>query len=182
MGGPPPRSGPFAFISRRRWLKLALTGGVVLTGGGAGLLALRGRAPKVEGLRVLSAHEFRTFLALAETHLPSGPEGPGADAQLVRALDAFIAHEPPEVVADLKRALVLFEFGPVIFRGRPTTFSHLSPDERLEEWNRWTCSDRLLQRQAAFAFRKALNMFFFDQPEAWPSIGYPGPSLWGTPA
>jgi hypothetical protein len=181
MGDSATGSGPFGFLSRRRWLRLALTGGVVATGGGVGLLALRGSAPAVSGLQALSNHEYRTLRALADTHLPPGgafPEG-GSDHGLVRRLEAFVAREPPEVVSDLKRALVLFEYGPLLFGGRLATFSNLAPHDQLDEWRRWNASDRLLQRQVAFAFRKALGMFFFDQPEVWGHIGYPGPSFWG---
>ena len=38
--------------------------------GGGGLWALRGRAPKVDGLRVLDAHEYRTLQSLVEVMLP----------------------------------------------------------------------------------------------------------------
>ena len=34
-----------------------------------------------------------------------------------------------------------------------------------------------LQRQAATAFRKFLSLVFFDTPEVWPHIGYPGPTV-----
>jgi hypothetical protein len=181
MRGGAAETGPFAFLSRRVWLRAALTGGVLLTGGGVGLLALRGRAPSIRGLEVLSAHEHRTLVALACTHLhlPNGFPNPESGRDLLRRIDAFVAHEPAEVVAELKRALVFFEFGPVLFRRHMRTFSNLSPGDQLAEWRAWNTSHLLLQRQAAFAFRKMLGMFYFDTPDAWPHIGYAGPSFWG---
>ncbi len=65
------RDGLFSFLSRRRFLKLSLVaGGTILGVGGAGVLALRGRAPKVEGLQVLDAHEYQTLQSLVVVMLP----------------------------------------------------------------------------------------------------------------
>jgi hypothetical protein len=35
----------------------------------------------------------------------------------------------------------------------------------------------VLRRQVSIAMRKFFNLVFFDRPEVWPYIGYPGPSL-----
>lgn len=182
-GGVPSSEGVFRAITRRRWLKWALGGGVVLAGGGAGLWALRGSAAHVSGLAVLSDQEYRTLMAVAETHLPhGGPFATGAvDVDLGKVMDAFLEGQTATGLRDLKRALVLFEYGPLLFGHRLATFSNLSAAERLVEWRRWTNSDRLLQRQVALGFRKLMGMVFYDRPEVWPHIGYPGPSLWGMP-
>lgn len=177
------KEGPFAVISRRRWLKWVLTGGAVVTGGGVGWLALRGPVPSVAGLVTLSDSEYRTFASIAATQMPRGGafEVGARDLGLTRQIDAFLAGQPPEAVRDLKRALFLFEYGPVWLGHHLATFSNLSPRERLVEWKRWVTSDRLLLRQVALAFRKTIGLFFYDQPSVWPHIGYPGPSLWGPP-
>ncbi len=171
-------AGLFGF-TRRRFLGLSLTGGSAILMGGAGMLALRGSAPDVEGLSMLSAHEHRTLRALARTHLPPGGAfPPGAeDADLAGAFDAFLAGEPAANVRDLKRALVLIEFGPVLFDRRLATFSNLSDDERLAHWRSWLVSDSLVRRQASVAFRKFLSIVFYDNDAVWTHIGYPGPAL-----
>ncbi len=178
----PPQSrdkgdGPFAFLSRRAFLKAGLVGGGVVLGAGAGLWAIRGSAPDVSGLRVLSAHRYRTLTALAHTHLPGGgPFAQGADCSAIaRAFDGFLADEPQENVRNLEAALTLLEFGPLLFDHRLTTFSNLSEAERLAHWQGWMVSERLLRRQVALAFRKFLSLVFYDQPSIWPAIGYPGP-------
>lgn len=154
-------------------------GAFVLMGGAGGLLALRGAAPEVTGLRILTDHEYRTLAALARTHLPAGgpfPEG-ADDLDLARAFDAFLADEPQENVRDLKRALLLVEYGPVVFDRTASTFSHLDDAARLAHWQGWMASPVLIRRQVALAFRKFLALVFFDQERIWPHLGYPGPSF-----
>jgi len=176
----PPREGLFSFLSRRRFLKVSLVaGGAVLGLGGGGLLALRGRAPKVDGLRVLDAHEYRTLQSLVEVMLPKTDAIPidPASMDLPRAFDGFLADEPEHNVKELQKALVLIEFGPLVFDKRVTTFSRLDVAERAVHWNEWALSDSLLRRQVSIAMRKFFNMVYFDHEEVWPHIGYPGPSM-----
>ena len=125
----PQREGLFGFLSRRRFLKASLVaGGAILGVGGGGLLALRGRASAVAGLRVLDDHEYRTLQSLVEVMLPRTDEIPVdvVPMDLPRAFDEFLADEPEQSVKDLQKALVLIEFGPLVFDKRVTTFSRLS--------------------------------------------------------
>ena len=174
------REGLFSFLSRRRFLKVSLVaGGAVLGVGGGGLLALRGRAPKVDGLRALDAHEYRTLQSLVEVMLPRTDAVPvdAASMDLPRAFDHFLADEPAQNVRDLRKALVLIEFGPLAFDKKLTTFSRLDVADRTAHWNEWALSDNLLRRQVSTAMRKFLNLVYFDHEQVWPHIGYPGPSL-----
>lgn len=176
----PATEGLFGFLSRRRFLKASLVaGGAILGVGGGGLLALRGRAPSVDGLRVLDDHEYQTLQSLVQIMLPTTDEIPidVASMDLPRAFDAFLTGEPEHNVKDLRKALVLVEFGPLVFDKKITTFSRLPVDERTEHWNSWATSDRLLQRQVSIAMRKFFNLVYFDHEKVWPYIGYPGPSL-----
>lgn len=172
--------GLFTFLSRRRFLKMSLVaGGAVLGVGGGGLLALRGSAPKVEGLRMLDAHEYKTLQNLVEVMLPKTDAIPvdAAMMDLPRAFDEFLADEPEHAVQDLRKALVLVEFGPLVFDKKLTTFSRLDVAERAEHWEAWGVSDTLLRRQVSVAMRKFFNLVYFDHEEVWPHIGYPGPSF-----
>ncbi len=172
--------GLFSFLSRRRFLKMSLVaGGAILGVGGGGLLALRGRAPEIEGLRVLDAHEYQTLQSLVAVMLPETKTIPidAASMDLPRAFDAFVADEPEQNVKDLQKALVLIEFGPLVFDKKLTTFSRLDVAERTSHWNDWAVSDTLLRRQVSIAMRKFFNLVYFDHEEVWPHIGYPGPSM-----
>lgn len=162
-------------LSRRRALKLGLgVFGAVATGGTAGLFAIRGRAPSTAGLSYLDDHHYRTLTALAVALFPDGGAfAAGAStADLARVFDRFLEGEPHDRRSDLKRALTLLEYGPLLYERRLTTFSNLAPEERLRHFERWTTSDSLVRRQVALAFRKFLCIVFYDRPELWPDIGY----------
>ncbi|MBE2251318.1 MAG: hypothetical protein IAE78_17385 [Myxococcus sp.] len=163
-------------LPRRRLLKLALGGVGVAAGGLGGLFALRGAAPEVSGLAVLSPHEYRTMAALAEAMFPGGAVG-GESLDLARAFDGYLADEAEWARDEAKQALTLLELGPVIFERRLTTFSNLAPAERIAHFTRWGVSDNGLRRQVAVGFRKFLCLVFYDQPVAWAGIGYDGPML-----
>ena len=151
-------------------------GGAVLMGGGFGLWRLRGTAPGVAGLKTLSAHEHRTMKALAATIVPrGGPFELGADDfDLARAFDNFLADEPPENISDLKRALLLVEYGPVLFERRWITFSNLDSAGQLQHWEGWGQSQNMVRRQVSIAFRKFVGLVFYDHTRVWPSVGYDG--------
>ena len=165
----------FSPISRRALFKWGLgISGFCVMGGVAGLTYIRGSATRLGGLKILSDHEYRTLLSLAEALFPSMLES-DEFADPARAFDNFLIDEPQWNQQDLKRALFLLEFGPVIFSARLKTFSHLNPAERLAHFDSWTQSESLLRRQIALAFRRLLCIFHYDQPAAWKEIGYDGP-------
>lgn len=168
-----------SLFSRRRFLRWGLGGAGLLVTGAGGLLALRGSAAEVTGLRCLTDHEFRTFEAIAGAIIPrGGPFEPGAaDAGLGRAFDDFLADEPAAQVRDVKSALLLAEYGPLLFDGRFTTLSRLSEADRVEHWAGWASSRLAARRQVSVAFRKFVAMVFYDRPEAWALVNYDGPLL-----
>ena len=162
-------------LSRRRVLQASLGAVTLVLGGGVGgLLALRGCAPHVDGLRCLSDQEYRTLGAAATALFPEGGAFPVGAAQfdLARAFDGFLADEDDDRRTDLKRALMLLEYGPVVYERRAVTFSHLPAEERVAHFERWQTSDDLVRRQVALALRKFLSVVFYDRPEVWPHIGY----------
>jgi len=173
-------------LSRRSFLKFgaAGVGAVALASGGGvlGLFALRGSAPAVAGLEVLSAHEYRTISTIAQVHLPEAGEFSlsAKDFDIGSMFDIFLNGEPEENVSQIKQALLLFEYGPVVFDRKLATFSNLSPEMQLAHWNAWINSDSVTRRQVAMILRKFMSLVFFDQPEVWPHILYPVPAFSGV--
>ena len=169
----------FAFLTRRKMLKLGLAGAGALAVGGLGLRAVLGPAPRIADLQVLSAYGYRTLDTLAKTLFPIGGafELGAGQFDLAREYDGYLAGEPAPNIEKLERALTLFELGPVLFERRLQSFSQLPEAERLAHYQAWATSDELLRRQVALAFRKFLALTFYDKPEVWPDIGYGGPSL-----
>jgi hypothetical protein len=132
---------------------------------------------------VLDAHEYRTLQSLVEVMLPKTDAIPidAASMDLPREFDGFLSDEPEQNVEDLRKALVLVEFGPLVFDKKLTTFSRLGVGERTAHWNEWAFSDNVLRRQVSIAMRKFFNVVYFDKEQVWPHIGYPGPSMKRTP-
>ncbi len=181
MGGKRENASGWGAISRRRFLSWGLGTGVGLAGLFAGGRVLwRGETPEVpDGLRLLTPREYRTALALAEAHLPPGGAIPrsGVEAGLAEAFDAFLVDEPAANVADLKKALLLINLGPLIFDGSPHPFHSLSLEDRVDHWQGWALSGLALRRQVAIAFRKFFSLVYYDHPAVWPAVGYGGPSF-----
>ena len=174
--------GPFAFLSRRRWLKVALgAGGALLAGGGGLWYWIRGSAPHVEGLHVLADHEHRTLSALVEALFGARGEGGPIDVaalDLPRAFDDFLVGEPDKNVSDLHDAITFLEISPFLSEPRlATPFSRLAVEERRAVFRGLMTSEELLRRQVALAFRKFFNLVFYDREELWSHIHYPGPAL-----
>ena len=117
----------------------------------------RGGVPLLEAHTRIVTHDIR---AAADVLRPvynasAGDDGYvslAVDPDLARAFDAFLADEPEWNRDDLKKGLLLLEYGPVIFEGRLSTFSQLGAAERLAHFERWG-QGGLLRRQLALASR-----------------------------
>jgi hypothetical protein len=161
-------------MRRRRFLGVAAGAGLLLGGSAAGLFALRGCAPAVAGLRCLTAQEYRTAAAIAGALFPAGGAfDTGADSlDLARAFDGFLADEDGARQTQLKQALLLVEYGPLVYEHHAVTFSHLPAPQRTAHLELWATSDDLLRRRVAVAFHKYFASVFYDRDEVWSEIGY----------
>ena len=166
-------------VSRRRFLVLGGAAAALATGTVAGLGWLRGAAPEVAGLKVLSAQQYRTLAAIARTHIPRGGAfAQGAeDFDLARLFDGYLADQPAADQRDAGLALHLLEFGPVLFDGRAATFCNLTSDDQLAHWSGWGVATQQTRREIFWSFSRFLGLTFYDNPAVWPHIDYPGPSF-----
>ncbi len=169
----------FSVVSRRRFMRLSLGAGSLLAMGGVTSVLVRGCAPWLGPLRILSDREHHTLTQLAHALLPRSDHFPvGAeDVDLATAFDTYLADEPPWNQRDLQRALFYLEWGPLILRRHARTFSNLPTAERLAFFRSWAEGDDLTRRQIATAFRRFLYVVFYDRPIVWPHIGYEGPRI-----
>lgn len=161
-------------LTRRRFLKALGAGGLLVAGGAGWLVALRGCAPSIAGLSCLGDQEYRTLTSLAVALFPEGGAfaAGAASRDLARTFDVYLADEDDDRQSDLKRALLLLEYGPVVYDHRAVTFSHLSAEERLAHFESWATSADLVRRQVALAFRKFLSLVFYDDETVWAQVGY----------
>jgi hypothetical protein len=167
------------YLSRRAFVRLGLGAGVLGASAGLGLWWLRGTAPEVQGLGVLSAAQYRTLAALSQVHLPPCPSIAisGVDLDLARLFDTYLFDQPPADQSEAQLALQLVEYGPLLFDHRLVTFSNLSADQQLAHWTGWSRSSNATRREIYWSFARFFGLAFYDQERVWPAIGYPGPSL-----
>jgi hypothetical protein len=169
---------------RRRLLKRGLFGGALLFVGGIVPLARRStlvRRGPAHALRLLSVEEHAVFAAVAARLAPgdgAGPAWPTAEAlDCAGKVDALMATALPEVGAELRQLLRLFEsalFG-LAFTGTPTPFSRLPPaaqDARLEAWRHSRLS---LLRSGYQALKRLAHATYYSSPEVYALVGYAGP-------
>jgi Gluconate 2-dehydrogenase subunit 3 len=169
---------------RRRLLKRGLVGGALLVLCGLAPLALRStlvRSKPRRALRLLSEDEHAILTAVAARFAPgdgAGPTWPTSDAlDCAGKIDALLATTHPEVGAEFRRLLRLFEsavFG-LAFTGTPTPFTRLdaaAQDARLEAWRR---SRLALLRSGYQAMKRLSHAVYYSSPEVYALVGYPGP-------
>lgn len=149
-------------------------------GGGGGLFLLPGTLEPLPagGLKVLDQREYSVFAALARRLIPAAPGAPSVDElEVAKVCDTIVSQTDPTAQAEVKQLLQLFEraLPNLLFGGRVSAFTALSPaaqDEVLAEWRR---SGILLRRTGFVALRAVVMAAYFAQPKTWPVASYPGP-------
>ena len=167
-------------LSRRRFLRAGLIGGLLL--GGAAVVGRQLSGYHVDEatrrrLRVLSPKEYLILQAVARRILASdGDDAPSADSvEVVLAVDAYLAKLPREVVSDVRALLQLVEHGSSLFSGsRFTRMSPAAQDATLAEWQR---SSLTVRRRGFQALRTLAFLGYWRDERTWPLIGYSGPML-----
>ncbi|MBI4816375.1 MAG: hypothetical protein HY791_08955 [Deltaproteobacteria bacterium] len=134
---------------------------------------------RAAGHSALSERQLRTAAALAETALAVPPN---KATELADKFDAFIATEPIARATEAKQALLLLELGPLVLERALTTFAGLDPDARERHFTeKWMTHESELRRQVSIGLLRFFQLVYFDDPDSWVEIGYPGPSLRVTP-
>lgn len=170
--GTPDILGP---IDRRTFLRGTAGGALTLT-----LAALLptgcGGYPEVSRLRLFTAKEFAILRAIADTCIvPDAGMPTPEDVDVAGFLDAYLAAEPAALQTQLKRALLLLEYGGLVWGSPRRRFTRMDAPERAEYLTDWLESDSPVRRQVAQTFRRAcLNTYYTDE-RTWAAIDYEGP-------
>jgi hypothetical protein len=173
-------------LNRRRFIKRGILGGALLLVGGAVPIALRstlvGRRP-ARGLKLLTIEEHAILAAVAARVVPgdgAGDKWPTAEAvDCAGKVDALMARVHPDVGAEFRQVLHLFENGLVglLTTGTPRPFTRATPaeqDARLEAWRR---SRLAVLRSGYQALKRLAQATYFSSPEVYALVGYPGPPV-----
>jgi hypothetical protein len=115
---------------------------------------------------------------VADTVVPRGGafELGAEDVSLAARVDGLLAGEGETLVAGVRGALWLLEYGGPALAGRLGRFSQLGPDARAEVFSALPRRFGLARR--VYAGLRQLCLFaFYTLPESWPALGYDGPWL-----
>ena len=168
-------------VSRRGFLKAGAASVAALVGAGSAAAWLaRGDDAAVIGderPEVLSRRELATLMALADRVVMPSAGGPSArDTRTARRIDRELAFSDGRLTADVRAALAVIEYGPVLdFRLR--RFTRLGPEE--QDAYLAACASSLwhLRRNAFNGLRFLTLFFYYTDDRTWRGVGYAGPMV-----
>lgn len=176
-----PDSGIRVEPPRRAFLKKGLLGAALLALGGTAATGLRPtrrvRLPS-EPLMIFSPAEYAIFAAVA-ARIVSVPEGVSSTESVDVALraDRVMALALPSVQKEFGQLLRLFENGLTgVLTG--TSLAPFTASSRKAQSRRllsWSTSRVPLFRTGFQAMKRLAVACYYSAPQAWKSIGYPGP-------
>jgi D-cysteine desulfhydrase len=169
-------------LTRRRFLRAGLVGGVLLGGAalvGRSLSGYHVDEATARRLRALSPKEYLVMQAVARRVLaPDASDAPSADSvDVAGGVDVYVAKLPPPMQRDVRALLQLVEHGSALFRGRATRFSHMTPAEQDATLADWQRSSLTVRRRGFQALRTLAFLGYWRDDRTWPLIGYSGPML-----
>ena len=166
-------------LTRRRFLQVGLAGVAVLA---ATRLLERPAPAPAAAHRVLDSGSTALVGALAAVVLAGAlPVEGGARAQALRevveAFDRAVSGLSPAVREEIDSLLGLLRFAParVALAGLRRPLEESSAAEIGAFLDRWRDSRFDLLRAAYQALTQLIQASWYDNPRAWPAIGYPGP-------
>jgi hypothetical protein len=117
---------------------------------------------------------------MVETGEPSAPHP--REIGTLGAIQAVLELLDSELVDQLRVALRLVEYWPVLMEWRLRRFRSLSPEQQDESLEGWRTSRIEARRRVFYALRNLALLGYWSQDETWPLIGYGGPWLGGKPS
>lgn len=166
---------------RRTLLKRGLFGGALLATGAltwAGGRGVRlGPEPR-RPLRVLSREEYAIASAIAACLIPPQAGWPSTwEMECGEKFDGLLLQLHPEIVAELRQLLRLFENGltGLVTTLRPTPFSQLDPEGQAARLDAWRHSPLSLLGSGYLALTRIFHATYYASPQVYAQIGYPGP-------
>ncbi len=139
------------------------------------------RRPPRAPLRLLSLDEFSALAAVTARLVPgdgAGPRWPTAESLgCAEKIDALMATVHPDVGADFRRLLRLFESSALgaLEAGSPRPFTRAPAAEQDARLTAWRQSRLALLRSGYQALKRLGHAAYYSSPEIYPLVGYPGP-------
>jgi len=165
---------------RRRFLKLGIIGGGLLFLAGFWHYLTQQEKNVASGFSFLTAEDGRVLTTLTPTllgkALPS-KDRPAAIAEILDEIDRLIAAMPALMQADLRQLFDLlgFPLTRVALTGIWSSWETASGKEVEAFLDRWSTSSLTLLQLGYAALHDLVMASWYDNPRAWPWVGYDGP-------
>ena len=122
----------------------------------------------------LPVREYAVLRAVAERMIPADAANPSAnDVGVVPMLDRELGFHGPRLRHDLRDALRLVEWGPLLTH--LTRFTELPAEDQDQVLRDMMTSRFQVRRQAFLGLKFIIFFFYYTRPETWKAIGYEGP-------
>ena len=125
-------------------------------------------------LQFFSSKEGQVLGALVARMVSTGPDVvPVAPTdQVLATMDAYVVCLPSRLQGQLKRALRIFEWCPVLFIGKLRPFSRMSPRDQDTYIRTWAESRLRVRRRVFRALRDLVFLAYYTQDTARESLGH----------
>ncbi len=171
-------------MRRRTFLKLSAFGPAMLA-----LQQLPARAmwlpgaPAADGVSELGAEsvfdeeESELLMTIVERMVDTGEPAAPAPREIgtLATLQAALASLDASLVDELRLALRLVDYWPLVFEFRFSRFRSLPAEARDQSLEGWRTSRIETRRRVFYALRNLSLLGYWSQDETWPLIGYLGP-------
>ena len=165
--------------TRRQFIKVGLAGAAVF----ATVRWLeRPQAAPASNFRILDATSAAMVAAFVpvvlEGVLPADPQARArAIREVVEAFDRAVAGLSPAVQKEVDQLFSVLRFAPVrlAFTGLWYPVEESSPQDIAAFLTRWRHSRFEIQRAGYQALTQLVQASWYDNPDSWAGIGYPGP-------
>lgn len=171
--------GPAA-LDRRAFLKLGMTGTLLLGAGGLGatLAGCGGKTvPPAAGMGFLREADVALFRALAPVVLEGAPLTPAIIDECLLRIDAACVWLQPAAQGEARKLFDLLNTGLLrrLTTGLAHDWSDASADELRAFLDRWRNSSVGLFNAGYRGLVKLLSVGYYSQRASWAVSGYPGP-------
>jgi hypothetical protein len=163
-------------VLRRRTVLFGLGGALLLAGGGAAVALSSGYAVAPGDVPIATtAKELAIVRAIVEGVLPADGDLPaGVDLGVVQRIDEELWSMPPHLREDLKSALSVLEYWPLL-TGWGRRLTRLAPADRAAVLEAAMAKGPRPVAQAASALKQMCHLFYYASDATWAGIGYDGP-------
>ncbi len=127
--------------------------------------------------RIFDDDESELLMAIVDRMVYTGDPGAPEPREIgtLATIEATLALLDESLVDELRLALRLVEYWPLLFEWRFRRFRSLSPEAQDRSLEGWRGSRIETRRRVFYALRNLALLGYWSQDETWPLIGYGGP-------